>query len=62
MANEGQNLLTARKIAEALGVSESQVKKAIKELGLEPATKKGACSYYSAEAMARIKQALEQAK
>lgn len=62
MPTESATLYTARKIAEALGVSESQVKKIIKELGLEPATKKGACSYYSAEMMAQIKQALEKAK
>lgn len=62
MTNEGANLFTARKIAEALGVPETQVKKAIKELGLEPTTKKGACSYYSAETVERIRQTLEKAK
>lgn len=62
MSTESTGLFTVRKIAEALGVPESKVKKALKELGIEPTTKKGACSYYSAEVLAQVKQALEQAK
>jgi len=52
------DLLTAGKIAKEIGVSDAKVKKAIKELGLEPDAKKGACSYYSRAAIAKIKQAL----
>ena len=53
-----QQLLTAGKIAEALGVSAAKVKNAIKELGLDPDAKKGACSYYSPASVAKIKKAL----
>lgn len=52
------DLLTAGKIAKELGVSDAKVKKAIKELGLEPEAKKGACSYYSKAQVAKIKKAV----
>lgn len=52
-------LLTAGKIARELGISDAKVKKAIKELGLEPDAKKGACSYYSKAAVAKIKKAIK---
>jgi biotin operon repressor len=61
MKNEISNLLTTSKIAEALGVSDIKVKKAIKELGIQPKAKKGVCNYYSREALAKIKQALKKA-
>jgi len=54
-----QELLTAGKIAKEIGASDAKVKKAIKELGLEPDAKKGACSYYSRTAIAKIKKALK---
>jgi Mn-dependent DtxR family transcriptional regulator len=53
-----KELLTAGKIAKELGVSGPKVKKAIEELGLEPEAKKGACSYYSAAQVKKIKKAL----
>jgi len=53
------DLLTAGKIAKETGVSDARAKKAIKELGLEPDAKKGACRYYSKEAVAKIKKALK---
>jgi hypothetical protein len=52
-------LLTASKIAAELKVTDTKVKKAISELGLEPAAKKGACSYYAKADVARIKKALK---
>ena len=55
-----KQLLTAGKVAKELGVSDAKVKKAITELELEPDEKKGACSYYSASAIAKIKKALKQ--
>ena len=51
-------MLTAGKIAKELGVSDAKVKKAIKELGLEPETKKGACCYYSQAQVTKIKKAI----
>lgn len=53
------DLLTAGKIAKELGVSDAKVKKAIKELGLEPDAKKGACSYFGKAAIAKIKKAVK---
>lgn len=51
--------LTAGNIAQAIGVSDAKVKKAIKELQLEPVAKKGPCNYYSPEQMEKIRTALE---
>ncbi|MBI3445631.1 MAG: hypothetical protein HY055_09785 [Magnetospirillum sp.] len=55
MADEN---LSPGNIAKALAVSDGKVKKAIKELGLEPAAKRGVCSFYSPDQVARIKTAL----
>lgn len=52
-------LLTAAKIALALKVPDAKVKKTIAALGLAPAAKKGVCNYYAADAVPRIKKALE---
>ena len=56
MADE---MLSAGKIAEKLGVSAGKVSKAIKTAGLEPDQKKGACGYYGAAKVALIEQALK---
>lgn len=56
---DAKDLLTAGNIAKELGVSDGKVKKAITELGLEPDAKKGACSYYSKAAVAKIKAELK---
>ncbi len=45
-------------MAKELGVSDAKVKKAIKELGLEPVEKKGACNYFSTAQMAKVKKAI----
>lgn len=52
-------LLTAAKIAAQLQTSDAKVKKAIAALALEPAAKKGACSYYAAADVPKIKKALK---
>jgi predicted transcriptional regulator len=49
------DLISPGNIAKELGVSDGKVKKAIKDLGLEPAAKRGVCSFYSRDAVARIK-------
>ena len=59
MAEAQANLLTAAAIAKDLSVSDAKVKKAIKELAIEPTAKKGVCNYYSAEAAAKIKAKLD---
>lgn len=55
MADEN---LSPGNIAKALGVSDGKVKKAIKDLGLEPAAKRGVCSFYAPDQVARIKAAV----
>lgn len=52
------DLRTASAIAKDLEVSDAKVKKIIKDLGVEPAAKKGCCSYFSASSVDRIKAAL----
>jgi hypothetical protein len=55
MADEN---LSPTNIAKALGVSDGKVKKAIKDLGLEPAAKRGVCSFYAPDQVAKIKAAV----
>jgi biotin operon repressor len=50
-----ETLLTAAAIAKELGVSDAKVKKAIKELAIEPVAKKGVCSYYGPDALTAIR-------
>ena len=57
MADEGQ--ITAANIAKELGVPPGKVKKAIEELKIAPVAKKGACTYYSRDALKKIKAALK---
>lgn len=59
MATETTKLLTASNIAKQLGASDAKVKKAIQALGLKPIEKKGVCSYYGKDVVARVKQALK---
>jgi len=54
-----KNLLTAGKVAAALGVPPGQVKKAIEKAGLKPSVVKGGCSYYDDAAVAKIKANLK---
>ena len=58
-AEKKEDLLTSGAIAKELGVSDAKVKKAIKELAIQPKAKKGVCSYYSQDALAKIKSALK---
>ena len=59
MAAETTNLFTAGNIAKELGVSDAKVKKAIKDLGIEPKEKKGVCNYYGKDAITKIKKTLK---
>jgi len=59
MAAADPKLMTAGKIAEALSAPPAAVKKAIAALGLKPQAKKGACSYYAAESLSKIKAAIK---
>ncbi|MBF0585133.1 MAG: hypothetical protein HQL80_12995 [Magnetococcales bacterium] len=55
MAEVNDEWVTASGIAKALGISDTKVKKAIQELGLEPSVKKGVCSYYARDAVDKVK-------
>ncbi len=59
MADQQNDLLTPGNIAKELKVSDAKVKKAIQELGLTPAAKKGICSYYSKKDVLKIKSSLK---
>ena len=52
------DVLTAGNIAKALGASDAKVKKAIKDLAIQPAAKRGACNLYSRDAVAKIRVAV----
>lgn len=51
------DLLTAGAIAKELGLSDTKVKKAIKDLGLQPKAKKGVCCLYGRDALPKVKAA-----
>ncbi len=59
MAKQQEELFTAGAIAKNLAASPAAVKKAITELKIVPAAKKGACTYYSPDAVAKIKKAIK---
>ncbi len=55
MGDTAKDLMTAGNMAKALGLADAKVKKAILALGIKPAAKKGVCSYYTKEHMAKVK-------
>ena len=55
---KNDELLSAGAIAKAIGASDAKVKKAIKDLGIEPKAKKGVCNMYGADAVAKVKKAI----
>jgi hypothetical protein len=59
MGSDTPDLLTAANIAKVLGVSDGKVKKAILTLGIKPQAKKGVCSYYGKDTVAKVKGALK---
>jgi len=59
MPADTQTLFTAGVMAKDLGHSDAKVKKAIKDLNIEPAAKKGCCSYYSQDAFETLKKNLK---
>ena len=58
MKPEKESLVTSGDIVKTLGVSDAKVKKAIKELSIEPRAKKGVCNYYSRDDLAKIRKFL----
>jgi hypothetical protein len=59
MAAGTTDLYTAGKIAGQVGASPAKVKQAIQALKLKPVAKKGACTYYGKDAIAKVKGALK---
>ncbi len=59
MAAEKTNLLSTGAIAKELGVAGPIISKTIKALNLKPELKKGVCSYYSKDAVKKIKAAIK---
>jgi predicted transcriptional regulator len=53
-----EEMLTAKKVAEQIGVSPAKVTKYIKEEGVEPDKTKGACKYYGPKTVKVIEKAL----
>jgi len=56
-ADKNADLLTAGAIAKELGLPDSKVKKAIKDLALSPKAKKGACNLYGRDVLPKVKAA-----
>ena len=59
MSTEKSDLMTAGALAKEMGLSDAKVKKAIAELKLKPAAKKGVCNYYTKDVMPKIKAAVK---
>ena len=58
MAEKG-SMLSVGKWAAEWGVTPAKVKKAIKELNVQPDMKKSGCAYYSDKTAAKIKKAVD---
>jgi hypothetical protein len=58
MADKKCDLLTAGDIAKALKAPDTRVKKAIKDLAIQPAAKRGVCNLYAPEVVAKVKAAV----
>ena len=55
---EKKDLFTAGDIAKALKTSDAKVKKAIKDLAIQPTTKRGVCNLYAQEIVTKVKAAV----
>jgi hypothetical protein len=59
MKAEKSDLMTAGALAQEMGLPGAKVKKAITDLKIKPAAKKGACSYYTKDVIPKIKAAVK---
>ncbi len=59
MKTEKTDLLTAGALAKEMGLPDTKVKKAIAELKIKPAAKKGVCSYYTKDVIPKIKSVVK---
>ncbi len=55
---EKKDLFTAGDIAKTLKTSDAKVKKAIKDLAIQPAAKKGVCNLYAADVVTKVRAAV----
>lgn len=53
-----EELLTAGKIAEKLGIPPKKLKQVMEELKIQPDQKRGNCNFYNLQTMEKIKQAV----
>ncbi len=58
MPEKKEDLLTAGAIAKLLKTTDVKVKKAIKDLAIQPAAKRGVCNLYAREAVTKVKGAV----
>lgn len=58
MPTATKDLLTAGAIAKAIGAPDAKVKKALKDLAIKPKAKKGVCSYYGKDVLAKVRTAV----
>ena len=54
-----RTMLTAGKLADALGVSQGKVKKMMTELGIKPDEIQRGCNYYGTATLGRLKTELK---
>jgi len=59
MSIDVSDLFSAGAIAKKLSVSDAKVKKAIKEMDIEPVAKKGVCNYYSPDTVTKVKKSIK---
>ena len=58
MPEKKTDLMTAGDIAKALKAPDAKVKKAIKDLAIQPAAKRGVCNLYGPDALTKVKAAV----
>ena len=59
MKIEKSDLMTAGALAKELGLPDTKVKKAIADLKLKPAAKKGICNLYGKDVILKIRAAVK---
>jgi hypothetical protein len=59
MKTEKSDLMTAGALAKEMGLPDTKVKKAIADLKIKPTAKKGVCSYYSKDVVAKVEAAIK---
>ncbi len=55
---EKKDLMTAGDIAKLLKTSDAKVKKAIKDLAIQPSAKRGVCNLYGVDAVTKVRSAV----